>query len=238
METEIQKFKKALNIQNRIVGIFYSTKIPKDFKYYRDTACTALARSFFTGQTLIFGAKKHTQLCSGAAYYLKLADISDKETEDVYINKEQVFKNKNICREFLKGLPEFPLSSKNKFIIIKPLSEEDKPAVVVLLVNPAQAGRILGLINYAQYQKIEIAPSQPTCLSFFAPIATKKPHINFLDYYDRYYQGAVDGKNIYSDNQLIISLAYSDFKKVLKNLNKSPHGNFKPDLTPAKVDSF
>jgi uncharacterized protein (DUF169 family) len=171
----------------------------------------------------------------GESYFLKLAQISDKETIDIYVNKEKVFGNKNICEKFLKNLPKFPESLKNKFIIIKPMRDEEKPSVVVLLVDPAQAGRILGLVNRDKYEKIEILPSQPTCLAFFTPLITKKPHINFLDYYDRYYQGRVAGRCIWPEDKMIISLRYSDFEAVLANLEKSPHGSFRPNLSPQKV---
>ena len=127
---------------------------------------------------------------------------------------------------------------KNKFIIIKPLKEKDKPSVVVLLVTPAQAGRVLGLINHDRYEKVEILPNQPTCLAFFAPLVTKKPHVNFLDYYDRYYQGKVGGRYIWPEDKMIISMEYSDFKTALVNLEKSPHGSFRPNLTPKKITKF
>lgn len=115
------------------------------------------------------------------------------------------------------------------------MADKDKPSVVVLLVNPAQAGRILGLINYNHYGKVEILPSQPTCLAFFAPLVTKKLHINFLDYYDRYYQGKVGGRYVWPEDKLIISLTYTDFENALSNLEKSPQGSFRPDLLPQKI---
>ncbi|MCX6718406.1 MAG: DUF169 domain-containing protein [Candidatus Staskawiczbacteria bacterium] len=235
MINTIKKFKKTIGIKTEILGIFYSSKLPSTAKNFRDTACTALARSFFTKEAVFFNAKKYPQLCSGASYFLKLAPISDKETIDVYINKEKVFENKNICKKFLKNLPKFPESLKNKFIVIKPIGDKDKPSVVVLLVDPAQAGRILGLINRDKYEKTEILPSQPTCLAFFAPLVTKKPHINFLDYYDRYYQGRVNGKNIWPEDKMLLSMSYKDFTNILKDIEKSPHGLFKPDLTPQRI---
>ena len=238
MTNIIKKFKKSLGIKIEILGIFYSAKLPKKGKNFQDTACTALARSFLTKETLFFNAKKYPQLCSGASYFLKLAPISDHETIDIYINKEKVFKNKNICEKFLKNLPKFPESLKNKFIIIKPIKDKDKPSVVALLVTSAQAGRILGLINHDRYEKVEILPSQPTCLAFFAPLVTKTPHINFLDYYDRYYQGKVSGRYIWPEDKMIVSMSYSDFETVLANLEKSPHGFFYPNLLPQKITKF
>ncbi|TSC94565.1 MAG: hypothetical protein CEN87_406 [Parcubacteria group bacterium Licking1014_1] len=238
MNKEIKKFIKTLKIDNRILGIYFTKKLPKDFKNYRDTACTALARAFLKNETLVFDARTYSQLCPGAFYFLKLEKIGNKETINTYVNREHVFKNKDICQKFLNDMPKFPLSMKGKFIIIKPFAENDKPSVVILLANPAQANRIISLTNYDRYSKIEMNPSQPTCLAFFAPLTTGKIHINFLDYYDRYYQGVVSGKNIWPDDKMIISMSFNDFKKILSNLEKSPHGLFRPYLSPQKVDKI
>jgi len=235
MPDTIKKFKKTLGIKTEILGIFYSVKLPKQGENFGDPACVALARSFFTKQTIFFDAKKYPQSCLGASYFLKLAPIGDQETVDVYTNKEKVFKNRNVCGKFLENLPKFPESLKNKFIIVKPIGNKDRPPVVAMLVDPAQAGRILGLINRDRYEKTEIFPSQPGCLVFFAPLATKKPHINFLDYYDRYYQGKVGGRHIWPEDKMIISMNYDDFKVALANLDESSHGSFRPDLSPKKV---
>ena len=136
---------------------------------------------------------------------------------DVYVNNEHVFANCIICADFLRQLPKFPKKLIGKFIIISPLKKAENPQIIILLVNPAQAGRILGLLNYDSYNSVEIYPSQPTCLALFAPLITGKPHINFIDYYDRYYQGKIGEEYLWNDNELILSLKLDDFKKILKN---------------------
>ena len=197
-----------------------------------------MARAIIKKTKVIFDSKKFPQCCEGANYFLKLSKIKDSEAYNVYVKKEQVFANKKILQIFLKSLPKFPDILKNKFIIISPLKIKDNPQIIILLVNPAQAGKILGLLNYNQYRTVEIYPNQPTCLSLFAPIVTKKPHINFIDYYDRYYQGRINGKNIWPETKMIISLRFQDFKKNLNNLQKSPQGSFRPKLIPQQIDEL
>ncbi|MFH1890267.1 MAG: DUF169 domain-containing protein [Candidatus Kuenenbacteria bacterium] len=224
---KIIKFKKALHIQDTILGIHFSDTLPNKFQHRKDTACTAIARAFLNKETLVFDAKYYPQLCPGANFFLKLSKVDQKKIEDVYIKDEHIFKNKTICNKFLKSLPKFPNYFKNKFIIIKPLKIKDKPQIIILLVNPAQASRIIGLLNYGQYKKIKIFPNQSACLSLFTPIITKLPHINFIDYYDRYYQGKINNKNIWAEDKMIISLRIEEFINILNNLDKSPQGTFK-----------
>ncbi|MFH0780182.1 MAG: DUF169 domain-containing protein, partial [Parcubacteria group bacterium] len=133
----------------------------------------------------------------------------------------------------------FPKYLRNKFILIKPFEAKDFPQIIMLLVNPAQAGRIIGLINYKQYKEIKMFPNQSTCLSFFAPIVYNSPHINFIDYYDRYYQGKLDQKYIWPENNMIISLNLNQFKEIMNNLDKSPQGIFKRFIIKVqKIDQF
>lgn len=220
IKDKVQQLNKELNIEDEIIGVRFSNQLLKNSS--KDTACTALARAIINRTRVVFS----TQLCEGGNFFLNLTDITKEQTCDVYVNKEQVFKNKQICCSFLNKLPKF----KFKSVIIEPVKENSQ--VVILLLNPAQIGRIIGLLNYSQYQTIEILPNQPTCICLFTPLITKKPHINFMDYYDRYYQG----KGLWNDNKMILSLRMKDFNKILKNLDSSAQGSFKPDLSPKEID--
>jgi len=235
---KIKQFKKVLGIENEIIGVKFSEMPPADCRCFRDTACTALARAIFEKKSVVFDANVSPQLCRGADYFLKLSKVKMDEVHDAYINKEKVFKDKKTCNVFLGNLPKFPDSLKNKFISIKTFHPKDNALLVVLLATPAQAGRILGLLNRKQYKTIEVHPNQPACLSLFAPLVTKSPHCNFIDYYDRYYQGTIDEKRIWPEGKMLISLRRQDFEEILNNLDKSAQGSFSPDLLPQQVDNF
>ncbi|MCX6790640.1 MAG: DUF169 domain-containing protein [Candidatus Gribaldobacteria bacterium] len=232
----IKKFKKALGLENEIISVSFVKKLPILHRHYRDTACTALARALLKREKVFFGNQAFGQLCSGAKYFFKTESISDDKACSVYVKDEQVFAKQKVCQDFLKSLPKFPADLQNRFITIEPLLAKSKPSVVVMLVNPAQASRILGLLNYRVYRPIVILPNQPSCIAIFAPLATGQPHCNFIDYYDRYYQGKIKGQKIWPEEKMLISLTAKDFREVLNNLAKSPHGTFRPTLKPQKVD--
>ncbi len=236
---KLKQFTKTLNIDKPILGISYLQKLPTNFQYYNDTACTALARAFIKNKILVFGSKKYPQLCPGGNYFLKLTNVKDSKAINVYVKNEHVFKNKNICQKFIKSLPKFPEYLKNKHIVIKHFQPRDKPKIVIILVKPAQVGRIIGLMNYKQYNEIKIHPNQPTCLAFFAPLATGSPHLNFIDYYDRYYQGKIHNKYIWPENKMLISMKFKQFQEILDNLDKSPQGLYKKvNIKVSKVDNI
>lgn len=235
MEKEnIKKFGSFVNIEN-IIAVYFCNDSKLKTRRFQDTICTAMARVFLNQKTIVFD-RKHEQLCPGADYFFRLSKISTNEAMKTYVKDEHIFCNEKICRNFLKHLPKFPKELKRKNIIIKPFKFKDSPQVVLMLLTPAQVSRILGILNYNKYENITLNPCQSTCISLFSPLVTKKAHINFIDYYDRYYQGKFNGKSIWPEGKLIMSLRYSDFLIILKNFKKSPHGSYEPNISVQKVD--
>lgn len=232
----VEEIKKVLKIRTEVLGVEYSGKSIENGICCRDTACTAISRSFGRKKRVVIKKWSHAQLCSGGDYFLKIKDISDEEAIGVYVDTEKVFESNDTCKMFLGSLPEFPDSLKTKNIIIGPLRMMNDALVVIFLVTPAQAGRIIGLLNYKKYSEIKIIPGQPTCISLFAPLVAGQPHVNFIDYYDRYYQGIVRGKKIWPDGKMIVSMTLAQFEEACDNLHKSPHGSFVPELHPRRVD--
>lgn len=221
---------------NKIISIRFSNTITTDFIKYQDTACTALARSL-NKDVLTYIDRKKGQLCSGGNYFLGITHPPKQEIYEVYVKQEKVFKNNMFCNNFINKIPKYPNLAKKRYILLTPLIKETKePKVIMLLVNPAQTSRILGLSAYQSPTPLLIIPALSTCASIYAPLADQKIHLNFIDYYDRYYQGKQKGRLFWKESNLIISLPFNIFKKIISNLPHSAHGNFKPKLKPQKVD--
>lgn len=238
------KYKKQLKLLNeilkikKVVSIRFSDTKENYFKKYNDTACTSLAR-VFKNDACTYIDRTKGQLCSGGNHFLNINKATQKEFCDVYVKDEQVFKDDSVCKIFSKKLPKYFKKIDKKYILFTPLIKEmKKPDVVIFLVNPAQANRLIGLVNFDDYKKIDFLPNQPTCISLFAPLTSGIPHINFIDYYDRYYQGKVSDKHIWSENKMLISLDFKCFEKIIKNINVSAQGNYIPNIFPKEVDMF
>jgi len=238
LNQKVKQFKKILGLEEEIVGVKFTTKPLAGCTPHQDTACTAIARAIFKKKGVVFDAKTFPQACQGANYFLKLSNVKNSDVYNAYINQEKVFGNKKACQLFLKSLPKLPALSKDKFINIKAFDFKNNPCMVILLATPAQAGRILGLLNHKKYHPIEIYPNQPTCISLFAPLVTKTIHCNFIDYYDRYYQGKSNKRLIWPEGKMIISIRNQEFKKILNALNKSAQGSFRPKLLPQRIDAL
>lgn len=204
-----------------------------DNNFYSDTACTALCRCLKQEKVLAIAPENNcqnmpAQTCAGGNFFLKLGRISKEEAVQNYVEDEKVFRDEQVCEKFLQKIPVFPASLEKKFIILSPLSQEaDTPQVVIFLANAAQASKILGLSVCHNYQAPEIIPAVSTCVSLYLPLVNNRVHVNFIDYYDRYYQGRQkDEQLIWRDDELIISMTFKFLQTMLKNLEYSPHGNF------------
>ncbi len=227
--------KKYLGIK-KIISIRFSNTKTLNFKKYKDTVCTALARSFKNNISTYIDRQKG-QLCPGGNYFLNITHLSKKEICNVYIKDEKVFKNNTVCSLFLKKLPKYPSLAQKRYILFTPLSEEiRKPDVIIFLTTPAQAGRILGVSVYKKLSQPLIMPALSTCASIYAPIESNRIHLNFIDYYDRYYQGKQNGQLLWKDEELIVSMPYGIFKEIIKCIPLSAHGNYRPKIKPQKVE--
>jgi len=229
-------FRKNLGIKD-IVSIRFSNSKPQDCERYKDTACTALARGL-RGKTGTY-LDRQEQLCPGGNYFLNKSDCSLEELRNTYVKEEKVFENNSVCDTFIKNLPEYPNTAKKRYITITPFAKEGEcPEVAIFLANPAQAGRILGLATYDGFSSPIIMPAISTCASIYAPLETHNLHINFIDYYDRYYQGLQGKKSIWKESELIISMSYEIFERIIRNIPLSPHGIYKPKIKPKKFSKI
>lgn len=227
--------KKYLKIK-KIISIRFSNTKTTNFKKYNDTACTALARSF-KNNIYAYIDRREGQLCSGGDYFLDIAHPSKKEICEVYVKDEKIFQNNTTCNAFIKNLPKYPTAAEKRYILFTPLiKERNKPDVIMFLANPAQASRILGLSVYKKMSYPSIMSALSTCASIYAPLESDSIHLNFIDYYDRYYQGKQKGRLLWKDSDLIISMPFSMFKEIIRCIPLSAHGSFKPKIKPQKVD--
>lgn len=236
------KYKKQFNLIKsnlrieKIISIRFSNTKSIQYTKYNDTVCTALARCF-KNNILTYIDRKTGQLCPGGDYFLKIKNISSKVVNNVYVKDEKIFQNSAVCNKFIKKLPSYPDAEKTRYILFTPLTKEkNKPDVIMMLTNPAQAGRILGLSVYKKILQPLILPALSTCASIYAPIESGRIHLNFIDYYDRYYQGRQKGISLWKDSGLIISMPFGIFEEIIKHIPLSAHGNFKPKIKPQKFD--
>jgi len=229
--------KKVFGISD-IISIRFSDKKNSKYLEYSDTTCTSMARCFLENKTTFIDRQKG-QLCVGGNYFLNIKKYSDKEVCKTYVKDEGVFKNEESCCLFLKKNPSFPKQAEFRYVLFSPLKKEQyKSDVVMMLAVPAQVGRILGLSVFKIFFDPLVLPAASTCMSIYAPLTSNRIHLNFIDYFDRYYQGKQGRRLLWSDNQMIISMPGKMFEEIIKNIPLSAHGSFKAKIKPCRVEKI
>lgn len=232
-----QIINKYLGIENAISIRFSDTKSEK-YKKYQDTACTAILRSL-KKDTCTYIDRNNGQLCPGGNYFLDISHPDKKEICDTYVKREKVFRENKVCEAFINTMPKYPQAAKKKYILFTPLSHEIKKSdVIMLLVNPAQTGRILGLSVYKKMSLPSVMPALSTCAAIYAPLVSNQIHLNFIDYFDRYFQGKQKGKLLWKEHQMLISMPFGIFEEITQSIPLSSHGSYKPDLKPQAIDKL
>lgn len=212
---------KKLMHSIKTVSVRFLNRINRGEKLSQDLYCTAISRCAKKGKKVIIEVDKHR--CSGGNYFVGNSDVDAEEIEDVYMNKEKVFRNKRDLGRFLKLAGRNPV--KSKYIVFEPKINE-KTDVVVLLLNPDDAGRILGINAYAGGFEVDIVPAISTCASIYRPLIKKNAiHVNFIDYFDRKYQC----RGFFEKSELIASMPLKIYKKMYKIFEQTSHGSNSPE---------
>lgn len=222
-------------LPGKFIGIRFTNRLsPGEQKTFsqnpNELYCTAIAKSAKQCKKIIIQTRRHP--CAGGNHFVGQKACPFKELADVYINKEHVFQTPAQVKSFLKANGQNPV--KTKYLVFEPLkpgsnpglSSKSAPQTILALVSPETAGRMLGLLAHIKQNTVpDIIPAASTCSAIFRPLL--KPdsiHINFIDYFDRYYQC----RGLYEPTELIISMIPALLIALIKAYAKSSHGSNKP----------
>ncbi|MBP7058518.1 DUF169 domain-containing protein [Candidatus Gracilibacteria bacterium] len=192
--------------------------------------CSAIAKAAKTGKKIIIDTRLHQ--CAGGNYFIGNHHFSQKQLIKVYTQQEKIFQNSHQTISFLRKVGKNPV--KTNYLIIEPVNPEanlnirSRYQTILIITNPAYAGRIIGLSTYKKNTgNPETIAAASTCAALFRPLLNPKVlHINFIDYFDRNYQCP----KAYSQHQLILSMTPSSFQQTILAYPLSSHGKQKPDL--------
>lgn len=152
---------------------------------------------------------------------LPLCDIVD-----MYVNTERIFPDEKTVVRFLKKVGRNPLT--RRYIHILP-HFHSKADVILLVVSPAQASRLLGLQAHDGIFSADIIPAAPTCATLYRPLLIPdRIHVNFIDYFDREQQA----RGCFEAGELLVSMTPALYRSLCGVHATSAHGAYKPKGVP------
>jgi uncharacterized protein (DUF169 family) len=168
-------------------------------------------------ENVVLNLSKENCTCPGGRHFTGLEFLPvETIANSVTKKRHRVYKSIDTAVASINRQPQ-PVN-RGDFFILGPLEKfEKEPDLVFLLVNPAQAERILGLISFRGAEPFMYYPASSICSTITNVMAKGKPEINLISAFER--RG---GK--WAPDELVVGMPLKDFEAAIENILKSGYG--------------
>jgi len=185
------------------------------------------------GKTLT--VNKENNACFGAAWHLGFRQMQDPKIlgliKKFVVEGEKLFCSYQALDKLISQMEQAPDNSKNEFILAPLEKAEFLPQLVIFIVHPEAACRILTLVTFLDGIMPKIKVGGPTCrLSIIYPLVTQEVNLSFYDYTAR------KMCNVDKD-KLLISVPYARIPKMVEAIDKCSAGTAKIEF-PEEFKNF
>ncbi|MBM3251847.1 MAG: hypothetical protein FJZ11_03600 [Candidatus Omnitrophica bacterium] len=215
-------FKKLLNLEYSPVAIraFKGTLPQAGDKKLR--ICRAILEA---GAGKILKIDKNNNACFGAAWHLGFHQVKDPEVTGMVkkfvVEGEKLFCSYQALDKLLTQMNSPPDNSRSYFILAPLDKIIFKPELVIFILNPEAASRLLTLVTFIDGIMPKIKIGGPTCsMILIYPQVAQEVNLSFYD------STARKICNIEKD-KLLISIPFSKIPAIIKSINKCSAGKAK-----------
>jgi uncharacterized protein (DUF169 family) len=168
-------------------------------------------------ENVVLNLSKENCTCPGGRHFTGLEFLPVETIASAVTKKgHRVYKSIDTAVASIKRQPQ-PVN-RGDFFILGPLGKfEKEPDIVFLLVNPAQAERILGLISFGGAEPFTYYPASSICSTITNVMAKGKPEINLISAFER--RG---GR--WAPDELVVGMPLKDFETAIENIPESDYG--------------
>ncbi len=168
---------------------------------------------------------KENNACFGASWHLGFSKIEAPEVfgmiKKFVVEGEKLFCSYEALDNLLAQM-EPPPNNASSYFVLAPMEKcAFKPQLVIFVVNPEAACRLLTLVTFLDGKMPKIKIGGPTCrLSIIYPLVTAEVNISFYDYTAR------KMCNVDKD-KLIVSIPYAKLPAIVSSIDKCTAGTAK-----------
>jgi len=214
--------KKLLGLKYSPVAVSCLEANPEDSQRNKVRICCAILDAA-KGKTIEIS--KANNLCLGASIHLGFHKLkSDKiraALNKFVVEGEKLFCSQQVLDNLELQLPVPPDNSKKCFILSPLEKVSADPQLLIFVVNPEAACRLLTLSIFDDGFMPEIKIGGPTCrLSIIYPLVSGKINISFYDYTSR--KLSKIGKD-----KLLVSIPFARLPRIMENIDKCCAGKAK-----------
>lgn len=177
------------------------------------------------GKGQVLGVNKENNACFGASWHLGFSDIKDPKVMQMIkkfvVEGEKLFCSHEALDKLISQMEPVADNSESVFLL-GPMEKVDyQPQLVLFVVNPESACRLLTLVTFLDGQMPKIKIGGPTCrMSIISVLATTEVNISFYDYTAR------KMCNVEKD-KLLVSIPYSKIPAIVESIDKCSAGKAK-----------
>lgn len=218
-------FKELLDLEYSPVAISCLKDTPSQERQRRVRVCKAILEA---GKGELIRVGKANNVCFGAAWHLGFRKEKSAWVEKLVrkfaVEGEKLFSSYQALDNLIKQMVQAPDNS-NSFFMFAPLEKINlEPQLVVFVVNPESACRILALALFKDGYMPKINISGPTCWSsLIYPLVTGELNVSFYDYTSRKICGL-------PKDMLLISLPYKKIQGMVEAIDKCSAGRAEIEL--------
>ncbi len=226
------KFKSISHTLKKLLGLKYSPvavscleSAPESITKDRLRICSAILEAA-RGRTLELS--KANNLCLGANIHLGFHKVrSDKiraALNKFVVEGEKLFCSQQALENLELQLPVPPDNSKKHFVLSPLEKVPNDPQLVIFVVDPEAACRLLTLLTFTNGDMPEIKIGGPTCrLAVIYPLVSAKANISFYDYTSRCLS-KID------KDKLLVSIPFVELARMMENIDKCCAGKARMEL--------
>jgi uncharacterized protein (DUF169 family) len=182
------------------------------------------------GRGEVLQINKINNACFGASWHLGFHKIKEQKVADMVkkfvVEGEKLFCSYQALDNLLSQMEEPPDNSDSYFVLSPLEKAEFKPQLVIFIINPEAACRLLTLVTFIDGVMPKIKIGGPTCrMGIIYPLLTGEVNISFYDYTAR------KMCNVDKD-KLLITIPYTKIPLIMESIDKCSAGKAKIEFPP------
>jgi len=221
------RLKELLALENSPVATScFKGQIPKEHSAGKVRICRAILDAS-EGKLIYIG--KGNNDCFGASWHLGFRSVNKiRRLKEIFkkftVETEKIFSCGEAAERLFAQMEEPPDNKDNYFALAPAEKAEFFPELIIFVVNPQEASRLLTLLTFSDGIMPKIKIGGPTCrMSITYPLLSREVNISFYDYTSRIISKIKKDK-------LIVSVPYSKVPEIVKNIDRCSAGKAKVGL--------
>ena len=214
-----QELAAIIGLRGNMVAVHYRDSPPDGCEATGQVvACQAIQDARF-GKTTILA--KANSKCLGATYFLGFEPFSPL-AYDFWVDNEQSMFDRTAAENMVQHLPD-PPQGHDRYIVFEPLAASRfEPDLVLIICNPEQVSRLLGLHIFKSGKPSMIYSYGATCQTAVGiPLVTAQANVSFIDLPSRQIAQ-------FDASEQILSLPYAQMPALLDSVRGSINGIAQP----------